>query len=168
MATSRNTRQVKSNVTGACRGSQVYLTGGITMYRIAALIVLTLTTLCVAQEPVHAFNDRTNLALFSADALVRTLDAQSTRMRLTDPCRCYHEDHTPTISSTSAGQYAYSLGITAGLVGLSYLAHKTGHHRIERLIPAIDIVHDGRAVAGNYTIAAPSAVTKGTTADRRR
>ncbi len=117
-----------------------------------ALLVLALTAARVAQEPTHAFFDRTNLALFSADTLVRTLDAQSTRMRLEDPCRCYQEDHTPTVSSATAGQYAYSLGISGALVGLAYLAHRTGHHRIERLIPAYDVIYDSHAVVGNYTV----------------
>lgn len=118
----------------------------------SALFVLALTTVCAAQEPAHVFHDRTNLALFSADVLVRALDARSTRMRLTDPCQCYREDNTPGISSTTVGQYAYSFSVSAAVIGLAYLAHQTGHHRIERLIPVADIVYDGRAVIGNYTV----------------
>jgi hypothetical protein len=30
-------------------------------------------------------------------------------------------------------------GETAGVIGLSYLFHKTGHHRLERATPMLDI-----------------------------
>jgi hypothetical protein len=63
------------------------------------------------------------------------------------------ETTQPTaISSHTGTEYAYSLGVSAGIVGLSYLAHRRGYHRIERLLPTIDIVYDGHAALHNYTL----------------
>jgi hypothetical protein len=100
----------------------------------------------------HVFFDKQNVVLFSADALVRTLDAESTRANLTNTCKCFTEQNTAWASGTTAGQYAYSLGFSASMMGLSYLAHRTGHHRIEKLIPAYDIAYDGHAVIHNWTL----------------
>lgn len=124
-----------------------------------AVFALILSGTAIAQEPTakpHAFLDRTNLALFSADALVRSLDAQSTRMRLTDPCKCYHEDQLPpVIVQSTPRMVAYSLTVAAVVEGAAYLAHRTGHHRIERLIPLLDIAGDGSTVTKNYTLHPP-------------
>lgn len=99
----------------------------------------------------HVFFDRYNVALFSADALVRSLDAQSTRSFMTNPCHCMSETTLPdSIAGSTPKMYAYSLGVSAGVVGLTYLAHKTGHHKIERIIPMVDIGYSVRNVSGNY------------------
>jgi hypothetical protein len=121
-----------------------------------AVVALVLTATANAQDrpaKPHAFFDKTNLALFSADALVRSLDAESTRAFMTAPCRCYREEVLPSaIVSTSPRMYGYSLGVAGAMVGLSYLAHRTGHHRLERLIPAADAAFDSRYVVQNYRL----------------
>jgi hypothetical protein len=106
----------------------------------------------IPTESVHPFFDKTNLALFSAEVLVRTLDAQSTRMDLTNPCKCYVESNTSSASSSNATQYAYSLGVAGAYIGGSYFLHRMGHHRLERILPMFDIAFDGHAVAHNYSI----------------
>ena len=121
----------------------------------ALLVVFVLTLAAGAQEKPstpHAFFDRTNLALFSADALVRTLDAESTRAML---ARGNVEDSIPAIASRSSTMYAYSVGVAGAIMGASYVMHRTGHHRIERILPMIDIVYDGRDAVGNYRLGAP-------------
>ena len=108
------------------------------------------TTEPTAQKP-HVFFDKTNMTLFSADALVRSLDAQTTRSFMTNPCKCMVEANlSNAIASSTPRMYAYSLGVSAGVVALSYIAHRTHHHKIERLIPMIDIAYDGQAVIRNY------------------
>lgn len=115
------------------------------------LISLIALPLPAQDKKEHVFFDKTNMALFSADALVRSLDAQSTRSFMTNPCKCIREAYLPNyIVSSTPRMYAYSLGVSAGLVGMAYLAHKTHHHKLERLIPAMDIAYDGRLVLGNY------------------
>ena len=99
----------------------------------------------------HTFFDMKNVALFSTDALARSLDAQSTRSFMTNSCKCIQETSLPNyIVSSTPRMYAYSLGVSAGLVGLSYIAHKTHHHKIERIIPMVDIGYSVRNVSGNY------------------
>lgn len=117
---------------------------------------LVMATTLQAQTPLtpakpHAFFSRTNLALFSADSLVRSLDAHTTNEILRGPTKGV-ENNVPFATGTDAGTWAYSLGVSGGVIGLAYLAHRTGHHKIERLIPQVDIVNDGRDVLGNYRV----------------
>lgn len=103
-------------------------------------------------KPAHVFFDRYNVALFSADTLIRTLDAQSTRSFMTNPCHCMSETTLPdSIAGSTPRMYLYSIGVSAGVVGLTYLAHKTGHHKLERIIPMVDIGYSVRNVSGNYS-----------------
>lgn len=125
----------------------------------AAFALILVGAAAHAQETAkpHAFFDRTNLALFSADALVRSLDAQSTRKVLTDPCKCFVETSLPPeIVQSTPRMYGYSIGVAAAVMGGAYLAHRTHHHRIERLIPMLDIVYDGRLAINNYRLSAPA------------
>src|SRR5271170_1133141 len=115
----------------------------------AILAAILLTGSVAAQEP-HNFNDKTNLALFSADALVRTLDWQSTRMNLSHG---FVESSLPnSIAGSTPKMLGYSLGVAVGVHGLAYIAHRKGFHRIERILPMIDIAYDGRDVEHNYAI----------------
>jgi hypothetical protein len=76
-----------------------------------------------------------------------------TRANLANPCGCYHETATVTaISSHTSSEYAYSLSVSVGVMGLSYVAHRLGYHRIERLLPMLDIVYDGNVVIHNYAL----------------
>lgn len=125
------------------------------MLKSLALITALVTSSALGQEakPVkpHVFFDKYNVALFSADALVRSLDAQSTRSFMTNKCACMTEKNLPLpLAKSTAGMYAYSLGVSASVMGLSYLAHKTHHHKLERLIPMVDAGYDLTAVIGNY------------------
>lgn len=109
-----------------------------------------------ARHP-HQFFDRTNLALFSADVLVRTMDAHSTRSMLANPCRCYVEDNLPpAIAQSTPRMYGYSLGVSGGVIAGAWLAHKHGWHRLERILPMIDIVYDGKDVGNNLTLPGPT------------
>jgi hypothetical protein len=120
----------------------------------AIILAVALITPTIAQaKQDEPFFSKTNVALFSADALIRGLDAESTRRNLTNPCHCFVEDNTPAISAKTWSEYTYSLGVTSGIVAMSYLAHRTGHHRIEKLIPMIDVAYDAPQVAHNYLIA---------------
>lgn len=107
-----------------------------------------------AQEPAkksHVFFDRANVALFTTDALVRTLDAQSTRSFMTNPCGCMIETSLPqSVAASTPTMYGYSVGVTGAMVALSYAAHRTGHHKLERWIPAADAGYDGRIVVENW------------------
>ena len=135
-----------------CFTSEVIVGWGLVLFILFSIIHLAAN----AQE--HKFNNKTTIVLFSADALVRTLDAASTRANLTNPCKCFTESNTAWASGTTPGQYAYSLGYVGVEYGLAYLAHRRGWHRLERAIPSIDIVYDGRAMMHNYAISNPQKI----------
>jgi hypothetical protein len=119
----------------------------------AIILALALIASTVAHAQANEpFFSKTNVALFTADALVRSLDAESTRRNLTNPCHCFVEDNTPAISAKTWSEYTYSLGVTSGIVAMSYLAHRTGHHRIEKLLPMLDVAYDAPQMIHNYSI----------------
>ena len=52
---------------------------------------------------------------------------------------------------STAGLGVNSAGQVACLIGLSYLFHKTGHHRLERFTSLVNIGGSGAAVAYGLT-----------------
>ena len=102
--------------------------------------------------PQHHFIDKTNLALFSADFLVRSLDAESTRRFMDAPCRCFVEKDIGSIADSGPRMYSYSLGIAGVAVGVAYVLHRTGHHRLERFVPVADALYDSQYVVENYRL----------------
>jgi hypothetical protein len=49
-------------------------------------------------------------------------------------------------SGSTAGLAVNFAGETAGVIGLSYFFHKTGHHKMERYISMLNIGSSGAAV----------------------
>lgn len=81
-------------------------------------------------SPPHAFWDRTNLALFSGIAVTRGMDYASTR---NFQARGRQEILIPDdVVNNSAGFASLEAAATMTSVGISYLLHRTGHHKIER------------------------------------
>jgi hypothetical protein len=115
-------------------------------YAVVGLLVASIPA--PAQES-HPFLTKTTIALFSADALVRTLDADSTLRNLNNPCKCFVESGIGFRSAPA--QYSYSLGFVALEYGASYLLHRMHHDRLAILIPAYDLAYDGRTAIHNYT-----------------
>ena|ERR1700744_4652043 len=126
------------------------------MKSLSAVFILALTTSAIAQNrPTRPspFVNKENITLWTADALVRALDAESTRHNLTDPCRCFHETSLPgAIAGSTPRMYGYSFGVTGVVVVGSWVAHRTHHYRVERVIPMIDIGWDSRSVENNWRI----------------
>lgn len=105
---------------------------------IKALVFVLLLTFCEAQElpdAPHNFLDHQNLLLFSVNAGLVTADAFTT-----DQIVNHHPNGQetnplarPFVEHTSAARAAIFWASTyAGSIGLSYLFHRTGHHRLER------------------------------------
>ncbi len=46
---------------------------------------------------------------------------------------------TRVFSGSTGGLAANFAGETAGIIGLSYIFHKTGHHKLERLTPMLNM-----------------------------
>jgi hypothetical protein len=115
-----------------------------------ALATLPTTQPATPAPPPHAFWDRTNLALFSGIAVTRGVDYASTR---NFQARGRQEILLPDdVVNNSAGFASLEAAATLTSIGISYLLHRTGHHRLERWI---SIGHIGVTAFGdvrNYSL----------------
>ena len=103
-----------------------------------------------SQAQPHAFWDRTNILLFSGVAVFRGLDYASTRNFL---ARGRDEVLIPDdIVNNSAAFASLEAAATVTSVGLSYLMHRTGHHKIERWVSIGHIGVTGFGVVRNYSL----------------
>jgi hypothetical protein len=104
-------------------------------------------------QTTHRFWDRTNDMWFAAVGAARALDYASTlnlRRRGLDEIFLTNSivDNHPLFAGIEAAG-------TAASIGVSYLFHRTGHHRLERWT---SIVHFGVATGGaarNYALKTP-------------
>jgi hypothetical protein len=103
-----------------------------------------------SQSPPHAFWDRTNILLFSGVAVFRGFDYASTRNFL---ARGREEVLIPDdIVNNSAAFASLEAAGTLTSVGLSYLMHRTGHHKLERWLSIGHIGVTGFGVVRNYSL----------------
>lgn len=94
----------------------------------------------------HRFLDGKNRFLFSTVALFSGADFAVTHMNLANGGRELNPMVRPFTGST--GMLAVNFaGQTAGVVGVSYLLHKSGHHKLERMVPVANIASSAFAVA---------------------
>jgi hypothetical protein len=108
--------------------------------------------------PPHAFWDRTNLLLFSGVAVFRGLDYASTRnMQARGRREILLADE---VVNNSAGFASLEAAGTLTSVGISYLLHRQGRHKLERWMSIAHLAVTGFGVAWNYSLeskhAAPS------------
>ncbi len=103
-----------------------------------------------APAPQHRFWDRTNVLLFSGVAVSRALDYSSTQHFL---ARGNNEVLIPDdVVNNSAGFVALEAAGTATSIGIAYIFHRTGHHKMERWM---SIGHIGVTMVGvgwNYSL----------------
>jgi len=99
---------------------------------------------------VHRFWDRENILLFSGVAVFRGLDYASTRNFM---ARGREEVLIPDdVVNNSAGFASLEAAATMTSVGLSYLMHRTGHHKLERWVSITHIGVTGFGVVRNYSL----------------
>lgn len=91
----------------------------------------------------HKFWDRNNRILFTAVAALSAADFTVTRENLQAGGRELNPV-TRIVGSSTAGLAMNFAGETAGVIGISYLFHKTGHHKLER---AVSMVNAGTSAA---------------------
>lgn len=107
-------------------------------------------SLPIAPVPQHHFWDRTNILLFSGIAVFRGLDYASTR---NFQARGREEVLLPDdVVNNSAGFASLEAAGAAASVGISYIFHRTGHHKLERWISIGHISVTGFGVAWNYSL----------------
>ncbi len=100
--------------------------------------------------PAHRFWDRTNILLFSGVAVFRGLDYASTR---NFQARGRTEILIPDdVANNSAGFASLEAAATMTSVGISYIFHRTGHHKMERWLSIGHIGVTGFGVAWNYSL----------------
>lgn len=100
--------------------------------------------------PSHRFWDRENILLFSGVAVFRGLDYASTR---NFERRGRQEVLIPDdIVNNSAGFASLEAAGAATSVGISYIFHRTGHHKMERWLSAGHIGATAFGVAWNYSL----------------
>ncbi len=98
----------------------------------------------------HPFWDRTNIFLFSGVALFRGLDYASTRnFQARGRGEVLLAQDVVNNSAAFAGVEAAG---TATSVGISYLFHRTGHHKLERWLSIAHISVAGVGVVWNYSL----------------
>ena len=101
-------------------------------------------------SPPHVFWDRANLLIFSGIAFTRGMDYASTR---NFQARGRQEILLPDdVLNNSAGFASLEAAATMTSVGISYLFHRTGHHKVERWM---SIGHIGVTAFGdvrNYSL----------------
>jgi hypothetical protein len=98
----------------------------------------------------HRFWDRENRILFASVAASSTLDFAVTYSNLQDGGRELNPV-TRLFTGNTATLALNFVGETAGVMGVSYFFHRTGHHRLERLTPIIDTLASGGAVTYGLT-----------------
>jgi hypothetical protein len=94
----------------------------------------------------HRFLDGKNRFLFSTVAMFSGADFAVTHMNLANGGRELNPMVRPFTGSTGALAVNFA-GQTAGVVAVSYLLHKSGHHRLERMVPVANIASSAFAVA---------------------
>jgi hypothetical protein len=98
----------------------------------------------------HAFWDRTNLLLFSGVALFRGMDYASTRnFQARGRKEVLLAQDVVKNSAAFAGVEAAG---AATSVGISYLFHRTGHHKMERWLSIGHISVAAFGVGWNYSL----------------
>lgn len=98
----------------------------------------------------HKFWDKTNTLLFVATAAGAGADFAVTRANLQEG----GQELNPVVrifGRSDAGLAVNFAGETAGVIALSYFFHRTGHHRLERLVSVVNI--GGSVGAVSYGLA---------------
>ena len=98
----------------------------------------------------HKFFDNQNRALFIAVAAFNGADFAVTRANL----QSGGQELNPVVrvfGRSTAGLAVNFVGETVAVVSLSYLFHKTGHHKLERAVSLINIATSAGAVTFDLT-----------------
>jgi hypothetical protein len=109
-------------------------------------MVKSVEPVTLPEAPSHRFWDRENAFLFATSAAFSTVDFIATRNNLRNGGQELNPV-TRMFSGSTAGLAVNFAGETVGVVGVSYLLHKTGHHKLERAVSILNIGASASAVA---------------------
>ena len=104
------------------------------------VVALLVSSVASAQElsaaPVnHRFWDLTNRTLFVSHGALEAADFGITHRNLSRGGKELDPMAKALCESGTPGQLVFFSGRMAGVVAISYLLHKTGHHKLERGFP---------------------------------
>jgi hypothetical protein len=83
----------------------------------------------------HNFWDAANQILFASHGVLEAMDFGITHHNLSHGGRELDPMAKALCESGTAGQWVFFGGRMGGVVAISYLLHKTGHHKLERVFP---------------------------------
>ena len=116
-------------------------------YKLAATQPIVSSESYLPEAPSqHRFLDGKNRFLFSTVAMFSGADFAVTHMNLANGGRELNPLVRPFTGSTGALAVNF-VGQAAGVVAVSYLLHKSGHHKLERLAPIANIASSAFAVS---------------------
>ncbi len=101
-------------------------------------------------EQKHHFWDRSNTILFAAVGAGAAADFCVTRANLASGGRELNPV-TRVFAGSTTGLAFNFVGEAVGTMGVSYLFHKTGHHKLERLTSLVEIGSSAGAVGYGLT-----------------
>jgi hypothetical protein len=110
-----------------------------------APMMTSVPTVTLPQAPRHRFWDRENSLLFATSAAFSAADFVITR----DNLRAGGQELNPVTRLFAGSTTSLAVnfaGETAGVIGLSYFFHKTGHHKLERMVSLLNIGSSAGAV----------------------
>jgi hypothetical protein len=90
------------------------------------------------EAPSHRFWDRKNSLLFATSAAFSTADFFVTRANLQNGGQELNPV-TRMFGSSTTGLAVNFVGENIGVFGISYMFHKTGHHKLERAVSMLNI-----------------------------
>jgi hypothetical protein len=108
-------------------------------------MVRSVEPVSLPEAPSHRFWDRENSILFATNAAFSTADFIVTRNNLSHGGQELNPV-TRLFSGSTAGLAVNFAGEAIGVVGLSYVFHKTGHHKLERAVSILNIGSSAAAV----------------------
>jgi len=94
----------------------------------------------------HGFWDRENRTLFAMNAALAGADFATTQRNLNHNGKELNP-LTRMLSSSTPGLAANFAMETGGVIGVSYLFHKTGHHKLERMTSYVNLSASAFAVS---------------------
>lgn len=103
-------------------------------------------------KPAHRFLDLKNSLAISSFAVALTGDSLSTQKGLARPGYTEINPVARLFVRSRAGAIIYSTGSFGLVTGGMYLAHKTGHHKLERIVPFGLAAWEGFMTARNYYV----------------
>ena len=116
--------------------------------RLLLAFLFTSLSAAHAHSQERKFWDSPNKVLVPSYLALTASDAVATE-RLWRSGRGWSESN-PLIPNSRAGRVAYFAGTAAAVLGASYLAHRTGHHKWERAILWIGTATEAQASASSW------------------